>query len=148
LLSKNQIKDAFLSEAEDKLKALQKSIAQVQSSIEGEEKSSAGDKYETARAMSQGELDRLNGQQSKLAKLINQLKSLSMRDVNEVSMGALVKTNTRTLFFIGPFGKIVLEGKTILALSAGSPIGQAYLGKKVGEQVIFNGSTEEILEIL
>ena len=145
MLSKNQIKDAFLSEAEDKLTALRKSITQVQSSIEGEEKSSAGDKYETARAMSQGELDRLNGQQSILAKLINQLKSLSMRDFNEVSMGALVKTNTRTLFFIGPFGKIVLEDKTILALSAGSPIGQAYLGKKVGEQVIFNGSTEEIL---
>lgn len=148
MLSKNQIKDAFISEAEDKLLALRKSIAQVQSSIEGEEKSSAGDKYETARAMSQGELDRLNGQQSKLAKLVTQLKSLSMRESSEVSMGALVRTNERMLFFIGPFGKMVVEGETILSLSAGSPIGQAYLGKKAGDQVVFNGATEEILEIL
>lgn len=148
MLSKNQIKDAFISEAEDKLLALRKSIAQVQSSIEGEEKSSAGDKYETARAMSHGELDRLNGQQSKLAKLVTQLKSLSMRESSEVSMGALVRTNERMLFFIGPFGKMVVEGETILSLSAGSPIGQAYLGKKAGDQVVFNGATEEILEIL
>ena len=148
MLSKKQIKDAFISEAEDKLLALRKSIAQVQSSIEGEEKSSAGDKYETARAMSQGELDRLNGQQSKLAKLVTQLKALTIRELTEVSMGALVRTNKRVLFFIGPFGKMVVEGETILSLSAGSPIGQAYLGKKAGDQVIFNGSTEEILEIL
>lgn len=55
---KEQICESILRMLEQKIKTVQQSIASIQEARNNETKSSAGDKYETGRAMMQAELDK------------------------------------------------------------------------------------------
>ncbi|MFT5513683.1 MAG: transcription elongation GreA/GreB family factor [Bacteroidia bacterium] len=127
---------------------LQSSIKSVNESIKGEGKSTAGDKYETARAMNHIELDRLNSSYQKKLKSGSVLNALSISETHKtVGLGSLVTTSKRTLFFCGAIGKIQIQDTDVLTMSMGSPIGQLYLGKTLGDSIQFNNATEVIEEI-
>jgi transcription elongation GreA/GreB family factor len=148
-LTKHIVWKALYDQLTDKLNAMQASMDKVQESIEGEEKSSAGDKYETARAMSQNELSRLKKQQVTLKQsraMLTRFKE--SKASNEVELGALVQTTSRWLYFIVAGSKMEVENETVFPLSLSSPIGQSMLGKKSGETVVIGNKEEQILKIL
>lgn len=147
-MKKEDVIEGLRTRLNSQLKDLLSSISSVSESIKGEEKSSAGDKYETARAMNHIELDRLNSSYQKALKSGSVLNALSVSEKHtSVKLGSLVTTSKRTLFFCGAIGKIQITDIDVLTMSMGSPIGQLFLGKKVGDMIQFNNASEVIQEI-
>ena len=120
----------------------------AQNSANSDTKSSAGDKHETGRAMSQLEIE-MN------ARLLNQVQSeldlLNAIDANKVitlaSPGAVICAGELMFFIAVGLGKCDFEGKHLIVLSAQSPIAGILKSKRVGEQFTFNGKMVTIEDI-
>ena len=94
-------------------------------------KSSVGDKHETSRAKIQNDLDNYYSKLMILEYQINILNKIdSSIKYNNVAQGALVETNKGIFFISTGIGKMVIENKTIIAVSMISPIGMAMKGKR------------------
>ncbi|WP_259014301.1 GreA/GreB family elongation factor [Emticicia fluvialis] len=120
----------------------------AKNSANEESKSSAGDKYETARAM--GQLDReMNGRMFEQARQERQLLDKINPDVTHtaVNSGALTETSMGTFYVAIGTGAINVNGKSIMVISPQSPIGQVIMRKQIGETFTFRGKTEQIISI-
>lgn len=131
----------------EKIKNLQTDIADLQKGIAEDSKSSAGDKFETAREMAQQELVKLNTQLNEQQRLKGLIDNQSTEPVFQVQLGAVIQTN-KGIFLIGiPIGNSSFEGKPIIGIGLGAPLGQLLLHKKKGEHVLFNNQQFLIEEI-
>lgn len=120
----------------------------AQESANQETKSSAGDKYETGRAMMQRERDQAAAQLAEANRLLQALDQLPAAGGALVEAGSLVETN-RGLFLLGiPLGQVKSEGSNCFAISAASPIGQELLGRSPGDTFDFRGMDYQILAVL
>jgi len=61
------------------------------------------------------------------------------KPINKVSLGALVKESNNFYYFSANFGALNIADVKVFALSTLSPIGQAMLGKTVGDTYNFRG---------
>lgn len=133
---------------DERLFRLNEAIAESREAANSETKSSAGDKYETTREMMQAEIERLGQQVDEVAKLREGLYATERAlPGTEATLGSMVKTNRATYFLAVGLGKVVISGIEVFVISTASPIGQLLLGKTVGEQIVFNGVTQQILEV-
>ena len=134
---------------EERIARIQKNIQDVQIALSSETKNSAGDKHETGRAMLQLEREKL-GQQLAEAEKTKQvlLKVPSKLDTSVISLGSLVKTSKANYYLAISAGEYKSDGQIIFCISAGTPIGQLLMGKTIGNSVVFNGNTIEVLEII
>jgi transcription elongation GreA/GreB family factor len=123
-------------------------IEQVQTSANEETKSSAGDKYETGRAMAQSEIERNLIQLKEAEKLNSTLQSLPYTIASEhVKAGSLVTTSKGAFFIAISLGQITIQDKKYFVVSADSPIGKLLLGRKKGDSFTWNGSEQTIKAI-
>jgi len=133
---------------EEKLENVDQELALLQKSANEETKSSAGDKYETGRAMLMLEKEKLLGQKDQL---FNQLKPLKSIDVkkhcSKVELGAIVYTTGSNYFIASGLGQMVVNETTFLVVSAMAPIAQNMLGKVEADEFTFNGNTFKISRI-
>ena len=99
---------------EEKITQAEKAVAAAIEARDGETKSSAGDKFETGRAMMQLEQQRHEVQLSKAFQLSADLDRLDIdEDYPIVKPGAIVQTN-RGIYFVGiGMGKIKIEEEVI-----------------------------------
>ena len=128
--------------------SLKEYIDAIHQSKNLETKSSAGDKYETGRAMMQLELDKINVQQAQVQQTYRQLLQIQLEDASDtVRLGSLVTTTNRRYFISVGLGKIEQDGLSYFCISPQAPIGQLLMGKAVGDRIHFNGQEDEILGI-
>ncbi len=128
-----------------KIEVLRQEMDQIQQAANQETKSSAGDKYETSRAMLQMEKDRLAGQLSEAVRLRQGLDALIVdKAYQTVQSGSLVITNRGNYFISVGVGKLLYEGKMYFAISQGSPIGLALKGLQQGAEITFQ---QQILQV-
>jgi transcription elongation GreA/GreB family factor len=123
-------------------------IEDLLSSRESETKSSAGDKYETAREMLQIEIGKYQGQMDinkRLKSAIAQIDPLQKHSV--VSFGSMVKTTLGIYMISVGLGPIQFNDTKFFAISLASPIGKLLQGCKKGEKISFQNKQIEILEI-
>ncbi|MEP1097651.1 MAG: hypothetical protein ABJG78_21210 [Cyclobacteriaceae bacterium] len=133
---------------EEKLANIDKELVLVQKSANEETKSSAGDKYETGRAMLMLEKEKLLGQKEQLLNQLKPLKSIDSKKVSDkVELGAIIQTTGNKYFISSALGQIELGKDSYFVISAMAPIAQAMLGKQVGETFAFNKTSFEITEI-
>lgn len=132
----------------EKVLALQAEIAATVQARNADTKSSAGDKHEVGRAMVQQELDQLEAQVDKLEAQWHELMQLpEVGTTQRVTLGSLVTTeHDRYLIAIG-IGYVELGGERCAVISPASPIGQALLGKRIGEGGSLNGRTFSVQAI-
>ena len=130
------------------LKRLQEEEVALQESRQADTKSSAGDKHETARAMIDQELQRLNHQKDKTLRDQAELQKITNSACDRAERGAAVETD-RIIYFISiSFGKLpVKDSKPVYALSPVSPAAQAMIGKQAGEAFEVNGLKQVILAV-
>jgi transcription elongation GreA/GreB family factor len=132
----------------EKIRMAETGMKAAQDSANAEGKSTAGDKYDTARAMSHRERDLYAKQ---LAESLHLKKILDGIDVSKstttIESGSLVETSLGNYFMSVGLGLIKLEEITVFALSPISPIGKLILDKRKGEFVQFNGKELEILGV-
>jgi len=145
---KHQLYSICRDKVSVRIKTLQQMISEAQSAANAETKSSAGDKYETTRAMLQIERDKSTLQ---LAYAFEEKKILDQININqaflEVKAGALITTNTGIYFLANSTGKLELNSQTVYVISTVSPIGKQLLGKKKGDQFIWKSKTFKILNV-
>lgn len=125
----------------------QKAMDDAQAAANQESKSSAGDKYETARAMSHLEKDMHARQLLAHQQDLNALRAINVHTIYQTpAAGAFVRTST-TNFFIGAgLGKQVINAETVIFLSPASPLAQQLMQKKPGDEFDFKGK-DRIIEI-
>jgi len=103
-------------------------------------KGSAGDKHETALSMMHLEQEKLN---HKLKEILDQKAILDKIDASQihkkVALGSLVQANGMLLFISTALPKLIVDGKTIFALSPQSPLGSKLMGNEVGTSFDMNG---------
>lgn len=123
-------------------------ISNAQESANTEVKSSAGDKHETGRAMAQLETEKNAIQLAEANKLKQVIGLINPEKASEkVELGALVVTNSGNYYISVSIGKMTIDSVLYFGVSAVSPIGQALLNHKKGEEVTFNGRKFSIKEI-
>ena len=146
---KEQIRSQLITDLDEKITLLHKEIASTQESRNADTKSSAGDKYETGRAMAQMELEK---NQATLSRTIKLRKELLMMDLEKkfekVEFGSLVFTKQGNYFISFGLGKITNSKQDYYAISLGSPIGKALYQKTSGDTVVFQGREILVLEVI
>src|SRR5687768_4206579 len=83
----------------EKISMLQADIADLQKGMTEDSKSSAGDKFETAREMAQQELSKLSTQLNEQQRLKSLIDNQSADKAAQVQLGAVVETN-KGLFLV------------------------------------------------
>jgi transcription elongation GreA/GreB family factor len=121
-----------------RIASAREAIQMAQSSANEETKSSAGDKYETGRAMAQLEIEKSSAQ---LDQTLNEKKLLESINIAikpvTIQNGSLVKTDQGNFFIAVSVGLVVIEGISYAIVSAQSPIGKLLIGKAPGELFSF-----------
>lgn len=116
------------------------SIKSAKESRNKDTKSSAGDKYETGRAMIQIEIEKNEVQLSKTMNLQKELSKIDLiKEFNKVEFGSLIQTNHGIYLISIGLGKIVVNNTAYYAISLASPIGQVLRDKIIGDEVQFQG---------
>ncbi|MFC5409904.1 3-oxoacyl-ACP synthase [Larkinella bovis] len=120
----------------------------AQAAANEESKSSAGDKYETGRAMAQLERDRHAQQLAEALKLQQELTRIdSGRSYTSGQPGGLVLTSQGHFFIAISAGKMTLNQTDYFAVSAASPIGVRLNHAKPGDELAFNGKSIRVLAV-
>lgn len=146
---RQNVYDAFEKSLSDKINHLQLQLNELKESAANETKSTAGDKYETARAMLQIEQDNIRRQLQELLEQQAQLQVLIRKlPTKEITSGSLIKTDKGWLLLGVALGKITIDNNTITALSAISPLGKQLNGRNIGDRVSINQTTYTIEDII
>jgi transcription elongation GreA/GreB family factor len=116
----------------------QQAMDLAQESANTEEKSSAGDKYETGRAMGHLQKD-MHARQ--LAESVKELAAL------HAAPGTVVEAEQTTFFIGAGLGRQTVEGKEVFFLSPQAPLARVLLGKNVGETIALQKATMVVRDI-
>jgi len=134
-----------VNERTDRLK---KQSDELQESLGSETKSSAGDKHETGRAMVQLEQEKLGQQLQELDATRSILNKINIdKPSNKIRLGSLVKTSMANYFIAISAGAFKHNKGVVYCISANAPIARLLLGKERGENFVFNGDEQSILEV-
>lgn len=106
-----------------------------------EEKSSAGDKYETSRAMSHIEKDMYARQLEENKKDMALLLSVNCEVVYDKAVAGAIIDCDEILFFVAAgIGKMEFEGKLVFFLSPKAPLAISLYKTKPGDKFVFNNT--------
>ena len=149
LLPKPACHAACLAYVHERLAAARAGMAAAQASSNSETKSSAGDKYETGRAMAQQERDRHAAQLHEAQKLLTDLQRLHPELPSDaVRLGALASTSLGLFYVSIGAGRLATAGgQEFLAVSAAAPLAGVLHGRRAGEEVMFNGKPVRVLAV-
>lgn len=145
---KKQVIKAMEKELEERLKMATQTYNDALESRNNDTKSSAGDKYETSRAMMQQEMDNAEIRIHQVKVFQNELQRLPLEEnANAVMSGSLVET-TNGVYFLGlSLGKIEVNNQIVYAISTASPLGKLLLNKKVGDVIDLNSNQQKVLNL-
>ncbi len=141
--------DFIEQKLEEKYSQLHQQLDSLEEDLQGETKSSMGDKYETSRARLHTEIDRIKERIVVTENQIAEMNSIDFSKIyEEVKEGAWVQTaNASFLISIG-LGALKSGVNPVFAISLESPVGKQMKSKKEGEIYKFNGKTFTIQKIL
>ena len=128
---KETIHNNCLQLIDEKIERLNSIIQSAQDASNNETKSSAGDKFETARAMMQAEKDKAGMQLQEAFKMKSVLDQIDRKNLSkEVKLGSLVQTTLGLFYLSIALGDIINSKIKCFAISPVSPVGQKMKGMK------------------
>ncbi|GGE35725.1 3-oxoacyl-ACP synthase [Psychroflexus planctonicus] len=146
---KQKAKAACLGKLQVRMQVCHNQLNEIQADLANESKSSAGDKYETGRAMLQIEREKLGKQLAELEQLEQVLFSISTEQkLHKIQLGSFVKTTQHNYFISVSLGEIKLDDISFYAISKQTPIAQELLGKVEGDKISFRNTSFEIQHIV
>jgi hypothetical protein len=145
---KTGLKTAGETLIKDRITATKLAINNAQEAANSEEKSSAGDKYETGRAMGHLQKDMFAKQQAENMKELDLLQKVNTETVYEVvQTGVFIKCAEYAFFIAAVLGKQQINGQVIFFLSPQAPLAKLLHHKKEGDRFVFNKMEISILEV-
>lgn len=128
---------------------IEKAISEIETSLQSETKSSAGDKHETGRAMLQLEREKVGNQLAEIEKQKERLLKIDTSKINNiVSLGSVVFTTEANYFIAVGVGEIIGDSQNFYAVSTKAPISQALIGKRVGDNIVFRDKKFKITNLI
>jgi transcription elongation GreA/GreB family factor len=138
----------LMSLLEERIHVAREMVQTATESRNEDTKSSAGDKYETGRAMMQQQIDMHQTELNKAEMLYNAMKvSDPGKATGHVSTGSLVVTDSGVYFISAGVGKVVFENQEIFVISPAAPVAQQLMNKKKGEMADFAGKQYKVILI-
>lgn len=131
----------------EKITDLRKQLSALSESKGGEQKSSAGDKFETSREMMRQEEELIARQLNQLERQHNDLLIAEKLTLQKAEFGSYIVTTLGNFLMTGGMGSIECNGIRITAISPASPVGQSLIGKVEKTQFTVNGNDHEIISI-
>ncbi len=148
-LVKHKLLDACHQYVNQRISTATQAMNDAQQSANEEGKSSAGDKYETGRAMMQIERDKAAYQLEEAQKLKQILDQIDPSERhNKILLGSLAITEKYKIFIAVGAGKLLVEGDEFFVVGQNSPLAKTISGLKVDERFTFNNQMNTIVEIL
>ena len=145
---KEKLRSQCIALIEERMQLAAEAMQQAQDAANAEEKSSAGDKYETGRAMNHIQKD-LHARQ--LAENRKELEALLAIDCSQVrttaGAGAIVIAGDVRFFIAAGLGAISFEDEKILAISPNAPLARLLYNKKVMDTILFKQQERQITEV-
>jgi transcription elongation GreA/GreB family factor len=145
---KTRLHNLCISYADERIQTATEAIKVARDSSTDDTKSSAGDKYETGRAMMQLDIDRQTvqlGEAQKLRTFLGRMEPENSSDT--VQSGSLAYTNHGVFYLAISIGQVDLDGNKYFVISSASPIGAQLINQKAGAKFSFNGKNYEIKSI-
>jgi hypothetical protein len=145
---KQNLKQAGLAIIEQRMAAAKAQMEEAQQAANQEEKSSAGDKYETSRAMGHLQKDMHARQLAEQAKELAALHAVNVDHLYETATtGTLIQGEKIAFFIAAGLGKQLIDNKTIFFLSPQAPLAQQLQHKKAGDHFVFNTLSTIIVDL-
>lgn len=145
---KQQLYSNCLAFVHERITTAQEAIASAQRSANEETKSSAGDKYETGRAMAQLEIEKSSVQLAESLKLKQALEQIHVDQENATArIGSLVITNQGNFYLAISAGQFIINDAVYFVISPASPIGQKLLGLHAHQGFLFNKKEYSVLQV-
>ena len=145
-IEKSSVITACKNQVVAKLAVLKSELLSLKESNEDNDKSSAGDKYETERSMVHQEMEKLMNQIDIEETILTQLRQINPeKSYNNVAEGALVETNKGIYLLGAACGKVMFGATMIFGVSMESPLAMAMQGKTVGESFTLNGNAFSVV---
>jgi len=136
---KKAIRNKCIEVIEERIALSQSSIESAQTAANAEEKSSAGDKYETGRAMNHLEKEMYTKQWLANKRELATILSINCNEIQSTpKAGSIVRSEEFCFFVLAGLGKITVAGQIIFCLSPFAPFAQILVNKKIGDMIIFN----------
>jgi len=133
---------------QDRIENAEAAMQNAQQSANSEERSTAGDKHDTARAMSHLEQEKSAKYLDEAIKLKRAFSELlKAKSTDAIDFGSLVVTNQGTYFIALSLGVVKLNDKNYFVVSPTSPIAIAFKGLKAADKATFNGRSFIIEEV-
>lgn len=133
-----------------RLHELERQFSELQQALLSDTKSSAGDKHETSRAMTQLEQEKLGKQLFEINNIRSTFLRMNATDpIDAIQIGNIILTSEGWYYLCVPLGKVTIDEQlTLFCLSPLSPLGKLLIGKKTGEKLTFNSREIEIQSVL
>lgn len=133
---------------ETRIRTAQQAMEAAQEAANAEGKSSAGDKYETGRAMMQIERDKAAQQVEEALKLKRVLEGIRT-DVlaTTVALGSVVLSDAVNFYIAISAGKVQLENKEFITIAPNAPVAFMLMGLRLGDNFHFNGKQHVVRAI-
>ena len=123
---------------QERVDKAQKAILAAQEDANSETKSSAGDKYETGRAMAHLDKEMHTKRHAVALSELYRLEAINISETTEtVSIGSLITTNIGNYFVAVGLGIVQLEGQVYKVISADSPMGKVLLHQEEDDEIMF-----------
>ena len=148
IIEKSSVITACKNQVVAKLAVLKSELLSLKESNEDNDKSSAGDKYETERSMVHQEMEKLVNQIDIEETILTQLRQINPdKSYNNVAERALVETNKGIYLLGAACGKVMLGATMVFGVSMESPLAMAMHGKTVGESFTLNGNAFSVVSV-
>lgn len=145
---KRAIHQQLLTLVDKQIYNAQHAVESALESKNNETKSSAGDKYETGRAMMQIEQEKNEMQLSKAKNLKQQLNQLDVNKRHErITLGSLVSTEQGSYYISIGWGKLTINEEVFYAISSDSPLGREMIGHAPSDIIQFREKPILILDV-
>jgi hypothetical protein len=146
---KSAVYSLCLHAIKQRIHTAETALAQAQEASNDDTKSSAGDKFETTREMMQQDISRNKSLLADAQQSLQQLENLNNAPLADtVRNGALVYTNQGIFYICISAGQLKVDEQVVFAISAVSPVGQLFIGKKLDDTFTFNQKEFKIQRIL
>lgn len=146
---KAKVYETAISKVKEKMQMFREERNAINQGILEDNKSSAGDKFETGRETMTQDLNTVE-KQLKQAKFefdeLCRLQSIKGKTPT-VQEGSLVKIGSDLFLISISIGQINVGDDKVFLLSENSPLGQSLIGKKENEEIQFRGKPMKIAEI-
>ena len=147
---KAKVYQTAITQLKDKETLLSTERKNIIESILEDEKSSAGDKFETGRETMTQDLNTIEGQIKQGKNDLEELYRLHTIKETPASVqeGALVKLGSDWFLIAVSIGAVKVDDSKVFLMSKNSPLGELLIGKKKKDQVDFRGKTHLIEELV